>query len=314
MNEAISRIDESLKKGGKISFSDVMTLIDRVEDLLLVEREHIVTVKPDSYERIIIVGDTHGDFESTKKIFEQYFDPKNDLLIFLGDYIDRGKYQVENILFIFLKKTQFPKNVLLLRGNHESILVNLRYGFFEAIQDRWPTVDFEAFVRFNEVFSLLPYISIIEDYGIFCVHGGIPSNICKVENMSFKFKDLIPSYKMAFELLWNDPRVSLSDDMPFFPSPRGEGIFLFGRKALEEFLELNNLNYVIRAHEPPAEKGFEFKFDFEVNTENRNLKGMEGRLLTVFTCRYYEISPTIAIVDTTEDSIKVVDLNAEDSS
>ena len=159
MSEAISRISESIENGDRIPPADVMALIDKVEDLLLSEKEHIVRVKLEgNYEKAIIVGDTHGDFKSTKKIFDEYFNPEKDLLIFLGDYVDRGAYQIENILYLFLKKIQFPKNVILLRGNHESIIINMRYGFFEAIQERWPTLYFPMFVRFNEVFSLLPYI------------------------------------------------------------------------------------------------------------------------------------------------------------
>ena len=48
------------------------------------------------------IGDIHGCFSQLtslhKNIFTfEKFDPKNDLLIYLGDYIDRGKYSKEVI-------------------------------------------------------------------------------------------------------------------------------------------------------------------------------------------------------------------------
>src|SRR4051794_23006992 len=52
---------------------------------------------------LVVVGDIHGDFFTLEKImktidFSNYLKNETNLLIFLGDYIDRGKYSFEVLL------------------------------------------------------------------------------------------------------------------------------------------------------------------------------------------------------------------------
>ncbi len=70
------------------------------------------------------VGDIHGCIETLKILIEEKINPtKNDLLIFLGDYIDRGKNSKSVLDYLkLLIKTGYQ--VKLLRGNHEEMLLN----------------------------------------------------------------------------------------------------------------------------------------------------------------------------------------------
>ena len=44
-----------------------------------------------TYRRILAVGDIHGHFEKFRSAYEKAkVDAADDLLVFLGDYIDRG--------------------------------------------------------------------------------------------------------------------------------------------------------------------------------------------------------------------------------
>src|SRR4030042_777280 len=73
----------------------------------------------------LVVGDLHGDLESliailqrsgfTRKMTER----KDAVLIFLGDYGDRGAYSAEVYYTVLRLKLAFPEQVILLRGNHE---------------------------------------------------------------------------------------------------------------------------------------------------------------------------------------------------
>lgn len=75
------------------------------------------------YKRILAVGDIHGNFERLLSLYEKIeFDPAADLLIFLGDYIDRGPDNLR-VLDWVRQKSQEP-NVIALRGNHEQMMLD----------------------------------------------------------------------------------------------------------------------------------------------------------------------------------------------
>lgn len=77
-------------------------------------------------ERIIAIGDIHGCLNSLKRLIDELkIDNKTDRLVFIGDYIDRGKYSFEVIQYLLeLRRYMGFNNCILLRGNHEQMLID----------------------------------------------------------------------------------------------------------------------------------------------------------------------------------------------
>ena len=80
-----------------------------------------------TYRRILAVGDIHGHFEKFRSAYEKAkVDASDDLLVFLGDYIDRGPSVRRTLEFVM--KLAEEKNVVLLRGNHEQMMLDYFFG------------------------------------------------------------------------------------------------------------------------------------------------------------------------------------------
>ena len=87
-----------------------------------------------TYRRILAIGDIHGHFEKFHSAYaKMHFEPADDLLVFLGDYIDRGPSARRTLEFVM--KLAVEKNVVLLRGNHEQMMLD--YFFGGATGESW---------------------------------------------------------------------------------------------------------------------------------------------------------------------------------
>ncbi|BDB97965.1 metallophosphoesterase [Saccharolobus caldissimus] len=223
---------------------------------------------------VIFVGDTHGAIDVTSKVFSDFSDSA-DLVVFLGDYVDRGEDQLGNLLLILRKMIDNPDKFIVLRGNHESPITNEYYGFKEEVKEKLGEEYYDMFV---ELFSYMPYAVVVNEY--FCVHGGLAVGLTKVEEIKkLPRPDVNPDDPIAFQLLWNDPREGL-EDPDFIPSIRGEGIYFFGERVVNKFLEDNSLKGIIRGHE--VADGFR--------------EDMNGKIITVFSSRYHHMRAGILVM------------------
>lgn len=81
------------------------------------------------FKRILAVGDIHGMYEKLIRLMEKVqFDPTEDLLVFLGDYIDRGSHSLECLDYVMKLNLQYPDRVIPLLGNHEVMALNYFRG------------------------------------------------------------------------------------------------------------------------------------------------------------------------------------------
>src|SRR5262249_3544457 len=76
-------------------------------------------------EQLVIIGDIHGDSHALQNIFEKikidnFVMNRNNKIIFLGDYVDRGSASIEVLYTICSLKTKYPHSIIMMRGNHEA--------------------------------------------------------------------------------------------------------------------------------------------------------------------------------------------------
>jgi len=99
--------------------------------------------------------------------------------IFLGDFVDRGKWGPECVCYLIALKLLAPSDVYLIRGNHEDPGINCvhhmgRDSFEWQCKDLWGESRGSAlWNKFNDFFSTMPLAAVLDDK-IFCCHGGIP--------------------------------------------------------------------------------------------------------------------------------------------
>ena len=75
------------------------------------------------YSRVLAIGDVHGMYQKLIKLMDKIrFNPDEDMLIFLGDYIDRGPDPGRCLQYIFALQQQYPDVVVCLMGNHEVMM------------------------------------------------------------------------------------------------------------------------------------------------------------------------------------------------
>lgn len=81
-----------------------------------------------NYDRIFCVGDIHGCYQETDTLIDYLVNAlslskEKDIVIFLGDYIDRGPNSFKVIKSLLRFRSSFPQS-RFLKGNHEDMMLS----------------------------------------------------------------------------------------------------------------------------------------------------------------------------------------------
>lgn len=228
----------------------------------------LVKVKP--LGEAVIVGDLHGDLESLILILKETdFLPKiaqnnEAVLIFLGDYGDRGSCSAEVYHVVLKLKLLFPEQVILMRGNHEGpedLLASphdLPMQFHARFGEKWR----DAYSKIRELFEQLYNAVLVKDRYMM-IHGGLPPQTKTIEDLAYAHIKH-PKQRLLEDMLWSDPTEMIKT---VCESPRGAGR-LFGEKITNEVLMRFNVKILVRGHEPCRD-------GFKINHR--------GKILTLFS-------------------------------
>ncbi|CAG9464490.1 unnamed protein product [Pedinophyceae sp. YPF-701] len=275
-------------------------------------------LRNDGSTRVVVVGDTHGQYQDFCHMIELAGEPSEELVyVFNGDFIDRGAWGVELLACLAAWKLALPHHVVLLRGNHESSYCSGIYGFLGELTAKYPHHTQRIYGECRRLFAALPLAALVAGRTL-VLHGGLfrkPPESLRTNKKGKRKKgrqepwmpdplynelgtleDLRQSRKggqdpdgvgtsvVASDVLWSDPTPSEG-----FMGNNARGIgMLYGPDYTERFLAENGLGLILRSHEGPdarmnRDDGMEMMQDgYTVDHE-----GKTGRLVTVFSAPDY---------------------------
>lgn len=69
--------------------------------------------------QILVVGDVHACFHTFRELIQKYWNPETEILVQVGDLIDRGNFSPETVAMARLLENRYPERTAFLKGNHE---------------------------------------------------------------------------------------------------------------------------------------------------------------------------------------------------
>ncbi|XP_063723245.1 serine/threonine-protein phosphatase 2B catalytic subunit gamma isoform-like [Symsagittifera roscoffensis] len=217
-------IRNHLKGEGRLSEGGALKVLKTATDLLAEEPTMLEVPAP-----VIICGDIHGQYYDLLKLLNIGGSASSNTYLFLGDYVDRGMFSIECVLLLYAMKIAYPKNVLMLRGNHECRHLTKVFTFKDECLAKYNDTVYKACM---ESFDALPLAAIV--------------------NKHFNDK-LGPTGDAMTDMLWSDPTKNYgnesSNEQYTYNTSRQGCSYFYTYNAVCDFLKFNDLISVIRGHE-----------------------------------------------------------------
>ena len=224
---------------GTISKDLMQDLIYRMKDMLNKE-PNLSRVKGETY----IFGDIHGQFFDLIPMFDKIEPLEKVNRVFLGDYVDRGPYGPEVVCYLIALKLKYPKEVVLLRGNHETREMTETFNFRKQCMQYWD--DIEVYENIMDMFELFPIACDVNGKYL-CMHGGLGCELLSLARINRIDRKREPDREdMLLDLLWADPAKDkdAKDEYFMLNHERACSVY-YGQKPVQNLMKREGFNGIV---------------------------------------------------------------------
>lgn len=159
-----------------------------------------------------------------------------------------------SFVFLLTSKTISPSTLFFRFFSVQSRQITQVYGFYDECLRKYGNASvWRHCVQCFDCFGLAALI----DEQVLCVHGGLSPDVRTLDQVRAIDRNQEIPHEGAFcDLVWSDPE-DIAGSWQL--SPRGAG-YLFGKRVTDEFHQVNNLQFLARAHQLVME-GRKYHFD-----------------------------------------------------
>ena len=195
-----------------------------------------IKIDRNNYKKIFVLGDLHGCYDLLiSQLKSVDFDFDNDLVIAVGDLIDRGNQNLDCLRLINQKWFR------TVRGNHEQMAIDAVNGVLDASitwkynGGNWysqlpETEKCEAKKLINQCMQLPLIIEIVINNKLIAIaHADYPDS-------TYEFNKSVSEQK----IIWNRSRLECND----YSKIDGVDLFIFGHTPVQKITKFGNRIYI----------------------------------------------------------------------